>query len=91
MIPYSTIVILVPLRQILNEDSGSVQFHLIAGLLNASYFDKNDADYFLTVQQFWDLYDGTLEIPNAYSSLKDMISANYHQTPGSDCEFTVGG
>ena len=84
-----------PLRQVLGEDTGSDQFHLIAGLLNASYFEAKAGagvtEYIITVQQFWDLYYGSLEIPDAYGSLRDMIEANYHSTPGSDCEITING
>lgn len=82
------------LRQVLNEDSGSEQFHLIAGLLNARYFERKSAgatEYIFTEQQFWDLYNGTLEIPDAYSSLRDLIESNYHHGPNSDCGITVNG
>ena len=84
-----------PLRLVLGQDTGSEQFHLIAGLLNAIYFEAKAGagvtEYIITIQQFWDLFYGRLEIPNAYSSLRDMIEANYHNTPGSDCDITITG
>jgi hypothetical protein len=83
-----------PLRQVLNEDNGSEQFHLIAGLLNARYYERKSGgqtEYIFTEAQFWDLYHGKQEIPDSYSSLRDLIESNYHQGPNSDCGITVNG
>lgn len=79
-----------PLRVVLNEDSGSDQFHLIAGFLNASYFEAKagfggTSLYMFTTAQFWAMYDGSMPVPDAYSSLVDLISSNYHGVPGDDC------
>jgi len=77
------------LREVLNEDNGSEQFHLIAGLLNARFFDNMSAggntQYIFTETQFWAMYDGNMDVPEAYSSLRDLISSNYHGKPGDDC------
>jgi hypothetical protein len=78
------------LREVLNQDSGSSQFHLIAGFLNASYFERKSgyggsSDYIFSVAQFWAMYDGTMQVPDAYSSLRDLIESNYHGTPGDSC------
>ncbi len=78
-------------REILNEPatSGSEAFHLIAGLLNARYFDYRAAAggtlYFMTTAQFWDLYEGRSTVPSGYASLRDLIESSYHLQPGSDC------
>ena len=82
------------LREVLNQDNGSEQFHLIAGLLNARYYERKSpgtTEYFITEAQFWDLYHGNLQIPDAYSSLRDLIASNYHLGPNSDCGITVNG
>ena len=82
-----------PLRVILNEDPGSDNFHLIAGLLNASYFEAKalasggTTQYFFTVAQFWNMYDNPgsyFVAPFPYTSLVDLISSNYHFGPGSN-------
>jgi hypothetical protein len=79
------------LREVLNLFPGSDHFHYIAGFLNASYFEAiasgppETTEYFMTVDQFWDLYHGVEVVPDAYASLKDLIESNYHQIPGSDC------
>ncbi|GEM_PF-3528181 len=79
------------LREVLNEESGSDEFHLIAGLLNARYFDAKAAagggptQYFMTTAQFWDMYDERLEVPPGYASLRDLVESNYHGTPGTGC------
>lgn len=78
------------LREVLNEESGSVGFHLIAGLLNARYFDYKaglggDSLYFMTTDQFWAMYDGTFNVPSGYTSLRDLIESSYHLAPGSTC------
>jgi hypothetical protein len=84
------------LREVLNQDNGSDQFHLIAGLLNAAYFEAKAgsaaaSEYIFTVEQFWALYDHRLDIPDAYSSLRDLIESNYHNSPGTDCGITING
>ena len=80
------------LREFLNEEPGSDYFHLIAGLLNARYFESvspaGRTQYIFTTQQFWDMYNGNLEIPDAYASLRDLIESNYspfYRTPGDEC------
>jgi hypothetical protein len=82
-----------PLRQVMGEEPGSDQFHLIAGLLNATYFEARatPTEYFMTVQQFWYLFNNPTQVPDAYISLRDLIEANYHETPGSGCDITIGG
>ncbi len=78
-----------PLRQVLNEDNGSEAFHLIAGLLNARYFDDKagggPTQYFMTTAQFWDMYDDPSKVPPGYGSLRDLVESNYHGTPGTGC------
>ncbi len=77
------------LREVLNEEPGSDEFHLIAGLLNARYFEAKagggPTQYFMTTDQFWAMYDGTLAIPPGYGSLRDLIESSYHLEPGSHC------
>ena len=73
----------------LNENNGSDEFHLIAGLLNARYFEaragSSPTQYFMTTAQFWDMYDGTLAVPSGFSSLRDLIESNYNYSPGGSC------
>ena len=77
------------LREVLNQDEGSDQFHLIAGLLNARYFDAispaGQTMYIFTTQQFWDMHDHLLNVPDSFNSLRDLIETYYHSTPGGDC------
>jgi len=83
-----------PLRVLLNENPGTPLFHYIAGFLNASYYQAHaianggtakDTEYFITVQEFWDLLDKTLDpfsdLNFPYDDLVDMISFNYHVVP----------
>jgi hypothetical protein len=79
-----------PLRKVLNQDSGTDQFHLIAGLLNARYFGAkagfgSSSEYMFTEAQFWAMYNGTMQVPDAYNSLRDLIESNYHGVPGDAC------
>jgi hypothetical protein len=86
------------LRELLDHDPNYVEnvkgsgieiVHLVAGLLNARYFDaKGDSEgYMFTEKQFWALYSGSGEekVPDAYISLRDMIESNYHGVPGDSC------
>jgi hypothetical protein len=78
------------LREVLNEDSGSDDFHLIAGLLNARYYGAkagfgSSSEYMFTEDQFWAMYSGTMQVPDAYGSLRDLIQSNYHGVPGDAC------
>lgn len=81
------------LREVLNQDSGSNEFHIIAGLLNANYYENKAAGsrslYFLTVDQFWFLLNNPDKVPEAYSSLRDMIESSYHLGPHSDCDDVI--
>jgi len=78
-------------REILNEPatSGSEAFHLVAGLLNARYFEYKagaaGTQYFMTTAQFWSMYEGRSAVPSGYASLRDLIESSYHLGPGSDC------
>lgn len=72
-----------PLRIVLNKEGGTDIFHLIAGLLNARFYDNpaTSASYIFTEMEFWAMYhDGSL-VPSSYSSLRDLISSNYHNNP----------
>jgi len=80
-----------PLREILNDTSVSEsEKDLIAGLLNASYFEhKSEGKYIFTVAEFRDMLDhpdkyfsGDNALP--YNDLAHLISANYDRRPG-DC------
>ena len=77
------------LREVLNQDTGSDQFHLIAGLLNARYFDEvspgSHTMYIFSTQQFWDMHEGLLSVPSPFSSLRHLIESYYHSTPGGGC------
>ena len=79
------------LREVLNTDNGSDAFHLIAGLLNCRYFDYkaggSATQYFMTTQQFWQMYDGKLTIPPGYSSLRDLVESSYHAEIGDACDY----
>jgi hypothetical protein len=81
------------LREVLNAEPGSDEFHLIAGLLNASYFQNKAGAgrslYFLTPDQYWDLLRNPGKVPMAYSSLRNLIETNYHFGPNSDCEEVI--
>ncbi len=75
------------LREVMDNNPGSDAFHLIAGLLNARYFEAKAAgkgtQYIFTETQFWDLYNNRLAIPKSYTSLVNLIESNYHNQPGS--------
>lgn len=78
------------LREVLNEESGSDQFHLIAGLLNARYYAAKagaggTSEYFMTEDQFWAMYDNPTQVPDAYGSLRNLIETNYHGKPNDEC------
>ena len=73
-----------PLREILNEDEGSDDFHYAAAYLNIKYFGAN---YIFNLAQFdtmlanpygapW--FDSTSPGYTGYDSLKDLIQKNYH-------------
>jgi len=79
------------LREILNDTSvPDSEKDLIAGLLNASYFEnKSEGKYIFTVAEFRDMLDhpdkyfsGDNALP--YLDLAHLISANYDRSPG-DC------
>lgn len=78
------------LREVLNEDTGSDEFHLIAGLLNCRYFEAKAGSgttlYFMTEDEFWDIYEGRTDLPVGFSSLSELIEYGYHKTPGSECD-----
>jgi len=79
-----------PLREILNNNPTTLQFHLIAGFLNACYFDAkaassgNTTEYIFTRAEFWDMLNNptsyfTVNFP--FSSLQSLIETNYHKYP----------
>ena len=76
-------------REMLNEEPGSDAFHLIAGLLNCRYFEAKAGggatQYFMTEAQFWNMYDNPGAVPQAYSSLRELVEVNYHSVPGDSC------
>lgn len=72
------------LREILNSTDASdsdMQIY-ITGLLNASYYEAQKRDsisnesYMFSVEEFWQIYNGTLSIPGNIS-LKDLIISGY--------------
>ncbi len=73
-------------REVLNG-SGSEEFKiLIAGAINAAYFesfngsDPTKASYIFSVEEFWQIYHGNLKIPNNVP-LTTYIEASYRDGP----------
>ena len=81
----------LPLREALagGMGNGSEPFHLIAGYLNARFFDRmsgaGNTQYIFSEADFWDLFYGRKPVPDAYYSLTDLISQNYYGKPGDAC------
>ena len=62
-----------PMRQILCDDSGSEDFHLVAAMLNAHYF----SNYILSVDQVKDLNVNRTAYPESYKSLNDFLDSTW--------------
>lgn len=92
--PLTKSTLKLPIREVLCLHSNSDDFHLLAGLLNALYFEAKagsaeNTQYFMTVAQFWGLYNGTLKYPGCYTSLVDLISSNHHAKPDEVCKEKI--
>mgnify|MGYP000456263469 CR=1 FL=1 len=60
-----------------------VYFHLIAGLLNAKFFENDltmDDSYMFSVKEFWAMYGDASKVPGNMT-LDELISTNYHNNP----------
>jgi len=76
------------LRKILKD--GGNNSHLVAGLLNASYFEAKagggTTQYIFTVAEFWDMYNnpGNYFVGDfPYTDLVQLIASNYGGTPNN--------
>lgn len=69
----------ITIREVLLNYSGSLQFHLAAGWLNAN-LSANDPtfQYIVTPAQLLGLANGTIPIPPPYLTLQEFLDKNYH-------------
>jgi len=85
------------LREVLNLYNGDDYFHLIAGFLNAHYFQAKagsaeDTLYFMSVPQFLDMLGKADSFFDqfGYSSLRHMVESNYHNVGTGICSVDNG-
>lgn len=62
-----------PMREILDKDNGTPNWHLIAALLNAHYLK----DYALTPDQVIGLWKGTIKLPPPYTNINDFLDSTW--------------
>jgi len=85
----------VSLSYIINNKDNTIQFHLIAGLLNSYYYEAKGAHYIVTPTQYLQILNGSHPIPKAaydiyggsntdrITFLVNLFSSSYHYSPGS--------
>jgi len=64
-----------------NDNYDHDYFHLIAGLLNARFYDNSPGYYMFSEAEFWEMYNDPSLVPSPYNSLRDLIELNYHNNP----------